>query len=345
MNRTISNNTMMMNTMMNTMMMIVLMMMTTTFSICNAFQVPMTTIHVSSSSSSSSSRYSATVSVVSPVFKLFISNPTSTTTSLAAASDDDDDNDDDQTSSSSQKRRSKRKRKSTTTTIDDQSVREVKQPLPPQPKVELKPRNDAPVQLEIKNVSELVAGSGGGTAPKPKTTATVSTGSTAVPSSSSTNNDDTVSSTQQQQQQQQQQQLGSSRTDLSLEQLLEDARRMKEEESSGSGVGGMLSDEDGTTIKDAIRNVLSTIVTADFFVVCGFLVWFLAGIFCRAAFHDDTVQIAFNSTCLSACGLEWGVMNSLLFVILCFTHLQHNVLFMSSSPPPCVLFTFSFSHR
>lgn len=84
----------------------------------------------------------------------------------------------------------------------------------------------------------------------------------------------------------------------SLEQLLEDARRMKEEDGGGSGdsaAGGLLSDEEGTGLKEIIRNVLSTIVTADFFVVCGFLLWFLAGIFWRAVFDDDSVQIAFNS--------------------------------------------------
>ncbi|KAL3900960.1 MAG: hypothetical protein SGARI_006146, partial [Bacillariaceae sp.] len=83
--------------------------------------------------------------------------------------------------------------------------------------------------------------------------------------------------------------------DDSLAQLLQDAKRMKEEQGSSDGGGGLLSDEEGTGIKEIVRNVLSTIVTADFFVVCGFLLWFLAGILWRAAFNDDSVQIAFNS--------------------------------------------------
>ena len=92
----------------------------------------------------------------------------------------------------------------------------------------------------------------------------------------------------------------SSRSSLddSLDQLLEDARRMKAEEgeelNSGGG-SGLLFDEEGRGIKSAIGNALSTIVTADFFVVCGFLVWFLLGIFCSSILKDDTVQIAFNN--------------------------------------------------
>jgi hypothetical protein len=89
---------------------------------------------------------------------------------------------------------------------------------------------------------------------------------------------------------------------ISLEQILEDARRMKAEDGSDLGdvAGGnnnniIMSNEGGNDIKEAIRNVLSTIVTADFFVVCGFLLWFLAGIVWRAVFNDDSVQIAFNS--------------------------------------------------
>jgi hypothetical protein len=43
-----------------------------------------------------------------------------------------------------------------------------------------------------------------------------------------------------------------------------------------------------------VSKVLSTIVTIDFFVVCGFLLWFLAGIIGSYGFHNDAVQIAFN---------------------------------------------------
>jgi len=82
----------------------------------------------------------------------------------------------------------------------------------------------------------------------------------------------------------------SSGGDSSLESLLADARRMRQSEAGGSELEG----EESTSIKDKIKSVLSTIVTADFFVVCALLAWFLAGIFCSYVLKDDTVQIAFN---------------------------------------------------
>lgn len=73
--------------------------------------------------------------------------------------------------------------------------------------------------------------------------------------------------------------------DDSLKQLLLDAQEMQSSE---------LSDPSDSKA-NSIKNVMSTIVTVDFFVVCGFLLWFLAGIFCSTVLKDDTVQIAFNS--------------------------------------------------
>jgi len=72
--------------------------------------------------------------------------------------------------------------------------------------------------------------------------------------------------------------------DNSLEDLLADARKMREKEDP----------DEGPSIPAAIKNVVSTIITIDFFVVCGLLAWFLAGIFCSYIIKDDTVQIAFN---------------------------------------------------
>ncbi|GAX10010.1 hypothetical protein FisN_25Lu152 [Fistulifera solaris] len=72
--------------------------------------------------------------------------------------------------------------------------------------------------------------------------------------------------------------------DDSLQQLLLDAREMQEKAPT-------TSDSNNSTI----RNAISTLVTVDFFVVCLFLLWFLAGIFCSVVLKDDTVQIAFNS--------------------------------------------------
>lgn len=87
--------------------------------------------------------------------------------------------------------------------------------------------------------------------------------------------------------------------DSSLEQLLADARKMRTEASSSGGEIGSADAKGGAfdkaSIPDGIKNVISTIVTVDFFVVLGLLAWFLAGIFFRAAFGNDAVQIAFNN--------------------------------------------------
>jgi len=153
--------------------------------------------------------------------------------------------------------------------------------------VEIKPRDDTPVQLEIKNVRDLVDGPG----PSTSTTPDIALSSTAQTGREISSNDSPITTSAKNTADP----LGDS-----LEQLLEDARRMKEAESGGDGresgtSNNILSDEQGTGLKETIRNVLSTIVTADFFVVCGFLLWFLAGIFCSSILKDDTVQIAFNS--------------------------------------------------
>jgi hypothetical protein len=100
-----------------------------------------------------------------------------------------------------------------------------------------------------------------------------------------------------------------------MAQLLKDARQMSLEPTSeldqGGGffqniLGGFFNDaetkvaatagrEQEGAVKSTMRNVLSTIVTIDFFVVCGFLLWFLAGIVVRSTTGNDAVQIAFNN--------------------------------------------------
>lgn len=79
--------------------------------------------------------------------------------------------------------------------------------------------------------------------------------------------------------------------DDSLEQLLADARSMRA--SSTESDGKSVSTEE-TPIRDKFFDVISTIVTIDFFLVLGLLAWFLLGIFCSYVLKDDTVQIAFN---------------------------------------------------
>lgn len=83
----------------------------------------------------------------------------------------------------------------------------------------------------------------------------------------------------------QQQNINDSST--SLETLLSDAKRMRAAKGGGTGTNT-------NGVGDKIINLLSTIVTFDFFVVCGLLLWFLAGVFCSYVVKDDTVQIAFN---------------------------------------------------
>lgn len=78
----------------------------------------------------------------------------------------------------------------------------------------------------------------------------------------------------------------SSSSSSSLEQLLADAKKMREDTETKE----VSSEEESLSV----RSILSTIVTVDFFVVCGLLLWFLAGIFCSYIIKDDTVQIAFN---------------------------------------------------
>ena len=75
--------------------------------------------------------------------------------------------------------------------------------------------------------------------------------------------------------------------DDSMEQLLADARKMRASTSSQTEVKEK-------SMSDTAFEVISTIVTIDFFVVMGLLVWFLLGIFCSSVLGNDTVQIAFN---------------------------------------------------
>jgi hypothetical protein len=170
------------------------------------------------------------------------------------------------------KKRRKRKQGAVAASAPPPNAAESKTQASTGPTIDLKPRDDTPVQLEIKNVMRPQE-TGVPSTPAKTRTASLNVSSTATPATSNTASDG---------------------LDDSLEQLLEDAKRMKEEQG-GTSAAGLLSDEEGTGVKEIIRNVLSTIVTADFFVVCGFLLWFLTGIFWRAVFNDDSVQIAFNN--------------------------------------------------
>ena len=123
------------------------------------------------------------------------------------------------------------------------------------------------VEMEVMDVRDIVSGgtsTGFSTTTNDDTNVVMSTGSTSFSSSSSSGDD-------------------------SLERLLADAKKMRLESSTNDD-----DDDDGISAPNAIKSVISTIVTIDFFVVCGLLLWFLAGIFCSYVIKDDTVQIAFN---------------------------------------------------
>lgn len=196
------------------------------------------------------------------------------------------------------KRKRKRKKKVQVVDAEDISMVEMDGNKPElidaesmPPSLNLKPREDAPVQLEVKNILASSA------EPEPSAISTVSSmlssmlGSTDTPRSGETTTraSSTIDGGSSDMG------FGDRPLDDSLEQLLEDARLMTEEEKDSKTVGGVFSDEEGAGVKEMIGNALSTIVTADFFLVCAFLVWFLLGIFCSYILKDDTVQIAFNN--------------------------------------------------
>jgi hypothetical protein len=88
----------------------------------------------------------------------------------------------------------------------------------------------------------------------------------------------------------------------SMDDLLAEARSLVSGDKETTESFGFSSDDaalerstDELSIPQLITKGISTIVTADFFVVIGLLLWFLAGIFCSYILKDDTVQIAFNN--------------------------------------------------
>jgi hypothetical protein len=78
----------------------------------------------------------------------------------------------------------------------------------------------------------------------------------------------------------------------SLEQLLADARALRVDEDKRDEER---EKDNGISLPDAVLSGLSTIVTIDFFVVIGLLLWFLAGIFGQYVLKDEAIQIAFNN--------------------------------------------------
>ncbi|VEU40163.1 unnamed protein product [Pseudo-nitzschia multistriata] len=185
----------------------------------------------------------------------------------------------------------KRKRKKKAQVVAETAPEETEEPGAPPLVPDLRPREDAPVVLEVRNI---VAPEGD---PEPSAVAKAGAVLSSVSSMLGSSKGEPGAGSERAVSPPPPGLGGPGRSlDDSLDQLLEDARSMSEEGgASPGGSGGLLSDEEGTGVKQAIGNALSTVVTADFFLVCGFLAWFLLGIFCSYVLKDDTVQIAFNN--------------------------------------------------
>lgn len=69
---------------------------------------------------------------------------------------------------------------------------------------------------------------------------------------------------------------------------------MRQAQSGDDEVDGASSSA-GFSVPNAAKNAISTLITADFFLICAFLVWFLVGIFASSVLKDDAIQIAFNN--------------------------------------------------
>jgi hypothetical protein len=163
---------------------------------------------------------------------------------------------------------------------EEEEEEEAHVPPPPVAAVELKPRRESAVSLQVTDVRELVGG--GSTAAKPRIDETSRTKATAAVtssplSSSPTKTDDDISSTS---------------IEDPLEQMLADARQMAAVEGPSSAASD--AEETGSGVGGAVRGAISALVTVDFFIVCTLLLWFLAGIFSSYVLQNDAVQIAFN---------------------------------------------------
>jgi hypothetical protein len=155
---------------------------------------------------------------------------------------------------------------------------------PPPPPLELKPREYTPVTLQVRDVRDIVDGFSP-TNPRPPVIPEPSNNpfeKLSNPFAKKASSSSAVSTITK---------PSFANMDDSLKQLLEDARLMKEEQDDDDDE----EPSDAANIKATVAKALSTIVTADFFLVLAFLLWFLAGIFCSSILKDDTVQIAFNS--------------------------------------------------
>lgn len=119
------------------------------------------------------------------------------------------------------------------------------------------------VDIPVRDIREVAFGNDGATSSTPGDNL-ISSQDSAVSSSFRDNDDDSLSS------------------------LLKDAKRLR------GGVEKTSLTEEEPTLGERLSDIISAVVTIDFFVVLGLLAWFLAGVFCSYVLKDDAVQIAFN---------------------------------------------------
>ena len=176
----------------------------------------------------------------------------------------------------------------------------------------IKRREDAAVNLQVQDVRDLVGG-GSSSSTASSSSSSSSTMMAASSSSTSSSSGSTQSTA-----------VSSTLNPDSLEMLLQDAKEMRalEEQEQKEGGSEVSSSEGGFSIPQSFKGILSTLVTVDFFVVCAFLVWFLAGIFCSYILKDDTVQIASNRKCL-CCRL----LAVVFFNIFCLSSVRETKMF------------------
>jgi len=140
--------------------------------------------------------------------------------------------------------------------------------------IELKPREKTVFSLQVQDVRDIVAGK---TTSVPNKRQSVSKGRIEDDEEEYEDDDDDKDE---------------NGTGLdSLERLLADARQMQAMDDAALAKN---PNEQGFSLPTTVGGALSAIVTADFFLVCIFLVWFLAGVFGSYVLNNDTVQIAFN---------------------------------------------------
>jgi hypothetical protein len=219
--------------------------------------------------------------------------PTATTTSLFSSQDDD------ASASSSRPKRRVRRRKEESDAGEEivsapeaAAAPEVAAP-PAAPEAGLRPR-EAAKPMQVRDIRDLVPGgrastetpsepeeadmasSSSSSSPQPAPTKSMYVSAGAGSNSENTGN-----------------------LDDSLKMLLADARKMQDdkdtERQDAIESGTFDDDTDDRSFKKKVRSTIGTIIAADFFVVCAFLVWFLIGIAARTVADNDTIQIAFNN--------------------------------------------------